>query len=165
MAGRKRKACGAPWPFPHSGDEIRLTFQLDIRADRNELIRVFEELHPKAAPPSAFARSYVCQILAQIIDQMGGARDPRTVTLPWQIALLAVALVDRRGVQPKAAIIAAIKFLAPARAADAETSEKFRAFIERTYSKLRRGKNPAQASLLPVAALPDVLLDMAAAHL
>jgi hypothetical protein len=64
------------------------------------------------------------------------------------IAMLAAALVDERRAQPKAAIIAAIEFYGPERAAD----PKFRAYIERTYSRLRQGKNPARSQLLPVPA-------------
>jgi hypothetical protein len=148
MAGRKGKASRGR------------AFMLDVRASREELIRVFDELLPLAAAvPSAFARSYACQLLAQIIDQMDGARDPRVAPLPWMIAELMAALVDRRGAQPKYAIFAAIETLAPERAED----KKFRAFIERTYSKVRRGKNPARAML--VSTIPDALIDAASAHL
>jgi hypothetical protein len=122
---------------------------------RARLKQIFEELQPPEPKLSWRTRTDLLLLVWKVLDQ---GRDPRVTTLPWQIAMLAVALHEQRGAQPKAAIVAAIETYAPHRADDA----KFRAFIERTYSKVRSGKNPAKNMLL--APHPDVL-GVAAARL
>lgn len=121
------------------------------------LVEIFDELKSTLEPRLSWrTRTDLLLVLFKILDQ---GRDTRVKTLPWQIAMLAAALVDKpRGAQPKAAIIEAIEFYAPERAADA----KFRAYIERTYSRLRGGENPARSQLLPVS---SEVVEMASRHI
>jgi hypothetical protein len=127
------------------------TYVLDVQLTREALMGMVEELDPWGAPLSASSRAYLRALLVQIIDQMDPKRDTRVKVGPWQIAMLAADLVDQCNAQPKFALIAAMETLAPEKA----QNEKFRAFIERTYSRLRAGQNPARPQLLPIP--PEVL--------
>jgi hypothetical protein len=122
---------------------------------RARLEEIFNELQPREPRLSWRTRNDLLLLLFKILDQ---GRDTRVRTFPWQIAMLAAALVDERAAQPKIAQVAAIEFYAPDRATDA----KFRAYIEKTYTRLRSGKNPARPQLLPV---PAELLDLASEKL
>lgn len=134
-------------------------FSLDLGLSREALIQIAGELTPREPRLTWSTRTNLLRLLVQIIDQLPPRRDTRVNVRAWQLAMLTVALVDERNARPaKAALIAAIETLAPEKANDA----KFRAFIERTYSKLRAGKNPARPQLLPV---PPELLTLARAKL
>jgi hypothetical protein len=71
--------------------------------------------------------------------------------LNWQIVMLAAALIDERNASRTSALLAAIQTLAPER----EQDQNFREFIDRQYTKLSAGHNPARSQLLPVP--PDLL--------
>lgn len=132
---------------PRSGRRL-----FSVGLPRERLVEIFKELEASLEPRLSWRTSIDLRlVLYKILDQ---ERDTRVNLLPWQIAMLAAALVDKRNAQPKAAIIAAIEFYAPERAAD----DKFRSYIERTYSRVRAGKNAARGQLLPV---PDEVVEMA----
>jgi hypothetical protein len=141
VAGKSSKAPGAG---KRSG-------RIFLAHSRDELLKMVKELEPLEPRLSWRTRTALLILLTNIIDQLPPKRDTRVKRLPWQIAMLAAALVDERNAKPKAARIAAIQTFAPEKADDA----KFRAFIERTYSRLRDGNNPARSQLLPVP--PEVL--------
>lgn len=125
---------------------------------REELLRIVDELRPVEPRLSFQTRTTLLKMLVQFLDQLDPARDPRVKPLPWQIAMLAVALEEKRNVQKKDALLAALETLSPGRAQD----QGFRDYIERTCRELRKGKNPARAQLLPV---PPELLALASANL
>lgn len=132
-------------------------FPLDV-PPRDVLLQISDELRPLEPRLSWRSRTFLLRLLVQIIDQLPPKRDPRVKPGPWQIAMLAAALVDERNAQTKHALLAAIETFAPEKAQDST----YRAFIERTYSRLRKGKNPARSQLLPV---PPEVLAMARAKL
>ena len=118
--------------------------RFDVGLERERLVAIAEELESSPEPRLSWrTRNELLLVLSKILDQES---DTRVKLLPWQVAMLAAELVDEHKMQPKVAVIVAIELFAPERNGD----PKFRAYIERTYSRLRAGKNPARPWLLPV---------------
>jgi hypothetical protein len=115
---------------------------------RARLEEIFEELQPPEPRLSWRTRTDLLIILHKILDQ---GRDTRVNVRVWQIAMLAAALVDERKAKAKHALLSAIETWAPEKVGSA----KYRGFVEKTYHRLRAGKNPARSELLPIH--PQVL--------
>lgn len=126
-------------------------FRLELAASREELIAALDLL------PADVRLATTKQVLSQIIDQMPPARDARVNVTVWQLAMVAQALVERRGARAEAAVLATIQTFAPSK----QNDTRFRENVHRVYRKLR-GTNPARALLLPVS---EASIELAARHL
>jgi len=119
------------------------------------LIAIAEKLE-RSAPLEWGDRVLLLSLLFPPIEEASPV-DPRVKVRLWQTAMLAAALVDKKGVTVKAAVSAAIAFY------DCPKSARFHQSVTKACSEFRAGRAPRNLPLLP--AVPGELVELAANRL